>query len=243
MPLGFLRRGTVFTSNAIAVLLVSTVSSMIFLLTIYLQQIQGFSPLSAGLAFLPTGLVFIVVSGFLSARFVTRFGIKPVLVVSMMVLAVGFLLLSTIAPGTPFFSELLPIVLIVSTGAALGWTAFYIAALSGARQGEEGLASGVVNTSVQVGGPIGLAISVTIATTAAAYLTGKMTISAATVAGFSYSFLADALIAGIGLAFTLLLRRPRMVAAVAPPVPSATVHEPLPEPLPQAALAPQKARP
>jgi EmrB/QacA subfamily drug resistance transporter len=237
MPLSFLRRGAVFTSNAIAVLLVSVVSSMIFLLTIYLQQIQGFSPLSAGLAFLPTGLVFLVVSGFLSARFVTRFGLKPVLVVSMIVLAFGFLLLSTISPTTPFLSGLLPIVLVISTGSALGWTAFYIAALSGARRGEEGLASGVVNTSVQIGGPIGLAVSVTIASTVAAHLLGHMSVSAATVVGFNYSFLTDALIAGGGLVFALLLRRSAMPAAE--PAPRAAVNEPTLEPSPPVAIRPQ----
>jgi len=82
MPLGFLRRGAVFSANALAILTISAVSSMIFLLTIYLQTIQGYSALSAGLAFLPTALIFLSVGGYLSARLVTRFGAKPVLLVA-----------------------------------------------------------------------------------------------------------------------------------------------------------------
>ena len=90
MPLGFLRRGTVFTANVIAIVTVSCMSGLIFLLTIYLQQVRGYSGLSAGLAFLPVALVFLVVGGFLSARLVTRFGMKPFLVVEMAFLTIGF---------------------------------------------------------------------------------------------------------------------------------------------------------
>jgi EmrB/QacA subfamily drug resistance transporter len=227
MPLNFLRRGQVFTANALAVLLVSTMSSVIFLLTIYLQQLQGFSALSAGLAFVPTAIVFLVGSGFLSARFVTRFGMRSVLTASMAVLAVGLLLLSRITLTTPFFSALLPWMLIASTGAAFGWTAFYIAGLSGAKQGEEGLASGIINTSTQVGGPIGLAIAVTIASVISSRLTAQIGQSAATVSGFGYSFLADALMAGIGVFLAILLRRPK---AVQVPALSPRIEAPLLKP-------------
>ena len=215
MPLSFLRRGTVFTANAIAILTISCMTSMIFLLTIYLQQFRSYSALSAGLAFLPTALVFLVVGGFLSARFVTRFGMKSVLVSSMVVLALGFFLLSRITLGTSYFLYLLPSMLVASLGAAFAFTAFNIAALSGAKQGEEGLASGLVNTSTQVGGPIGLSIAVTIASTIAASLTGR-TIAAATVDGFGYAFLGSTVMATIAVVFALSLRVPKPIGAPAP---------------------------
>lgn len=211
MPLGFLRRGSVFTANAVSILLVSTMSSVIFLLTIFLQQLQGFSALYAGLAFLPTAIVFLVGSGFLSARFVTRFGMRPVLVSSMSVLTVGFLLLSRITLSTPYFTALLPWLLVASTGAAFGWTAFYIAGLSGAKQGEEGLASGIINTSTQIGGPIGLAIAVTITSVVASRFVGTLSTAAATVTGFSYAFLADAVLTVIGIMFAVSLRKSKSV--------------------------------
>jgi len=210
MPLAFLRRRNIFAPNVIAILIASTSSSMIFLLTIYLQQIQGFSALSAGLAFLPTGIVWLVVSGFLSARFVTRFGMRPTLVGSMVVLTIGLLLLSRITTGTPFFTFLLPSLLVASVGTGFGWTAFYIAALSGADHGEEGLASGIVNTSIQVGAPVGLALSVTIATAVTAPLAGQIGVAASTVAGFDYAFLGDLVLAAIGVVFAaVLLGRPK----------------------------------
>jgi EmrB/QacA subfamily drug resistance transporter len=206
MPLSFLRRSTVFTANAIAVLLVSTMSSVIFLLTIFLQQLQGFSALDAGIAFVPTAFVFLVGSGFLSARFVTRFGMRPVLIASMALLTIGFLFLSRITLGTPFLTALLPWMLVASTGAAFGWTAFYIAGLSGARKGEEGLASGIVNTSTQMGGPVGLAIAVTIASVVASRFVGQIGVPSATVAGFSYAFLADAIMTVLAIIFAVFLK-------------------------------------
>jgi len=208
MPLRFLRRRGVFTANAIAIVTVSAMSGLIFILTIYLQQIRGYSALSAGIAFLPTALVFLVVGGYLSARFVTRFGMKSVLLSGMALLALGFLLLSRITLDTSFLFYLLPSMLVASLGAALAFTAFNIAALSGAKRGEEGLASGLVNTSTQVGGPIGLSIAVTVASVAAASLVAKDQLPAATVAGFGFAFLADVVIAVVGIAFALTIRRP-----------------------------------
>ncbi|MGI0080475.1 MAG: hypothetical protein ACRECH_12725 [Nitrososphaerales archaeon] len=95
-------------------------------------------PCQQDLLFLPTALVFLVVEGSLSARFVTRFGKKLVLISSMVLLALSFLLPSRITLSTPYFSDLLPSILFASFAAALAFTAFNIAALSGARQGEEG---------------------------------------------------------------------------------------------------------
>jgi nucleotide-binding universal stress UspA family protein/predicted MFS family arabinose efflux permease len=211
MPLGFLRRGAVFSANALAILTISAVSSMIFLLTIYLQTIQGYSALSAGLAFLPTALIFLSVGGYLSGKLVTRFGAKPVLLVGMTIQTAGFLLLGQLSVGTPYLTGLLPEMLIVSLGAALSFTAFNIAALSGARKGEEGLASGLINTSTQVGGPIGLAIAVTIVGVVVASLGSSVTAAAATVEGFRYAFLGGASLSGIGIAFALVIRSPRTV--------------------------------
>jgi EmrB/QacA subfamily drug resistance transporter len=211
MPLSFLRRGAVFSANALAILTIAAVSSMIFLLTIYLQQIQGYSALSAGLAFLPTALVFLSVGGYLSAKLVTRFGPKPVLLVGMTIQAAGFLLLTRLAVGTSFLTGLLPDMLVVSLGAALSFTAFNIAALSGARKGEEGLASGLINTSTQVGGPIGLAIAVTIVGVVAASLGASVTAAAATVDGFRYAFLGASVLSSAGIVFALVIRSPKTV--------------------------------
>ena len=218
MPLSFLRRGAVFSANALAILTISAVSAMIFLLTIYLQQIQGYSALSAGFAFLPTALVFLSVGGYLSAKLVTRFGARPVLLVGMTIQAAGFLLLNQLSVETPYLTALLPAMLVVSLGAATSFTAFNIAALSGARKGEEGLASGLINTSTQVGGPIGLAIAVTIVGVVVASLGASVTPAAATVEGFRYAFLGGAVLSGMGIIFASVIRSPRTVVVPKEPI-------------------------
>jgi EmrB/QacA subfamily drug resistance transporter len=218
MPLAFLRRGAVFSANALAILTTSTVGAMIFLLTIYLQQIQGYSALSAGLAFLPTALVFLTVGGYLSGKLVTRFGAKPVLIIGMTIQAAGFVLLDRLSVGTPYLTGLLPYMLVVSLGAATNFTAFNIAALSGARKGEEGLASGLINTSTQVGGPIGLAIAVTIIGIVTSNVGASVTPASATVEGFRYAFLGAAVLSGVGIVVASLIRTPRNVVMSTAPV-------------------------
>src|SRR2546428_10560992 len=101
--------------------------------------------------------------------------------------------------------------LVVSLGPATSFPAFNIAALSGARKGDEGLASGLINTSTQVGGPIGLAIAVTIVGVVAASVGASVTPAAATVEGFRYAFLGGASLSGLGIAFALVMRSPRTV--------------------------------
>ena len=157
MPLRFLRRSSIFGANAVGLLQVGAFVGMVFILTIYLQQVRGYSALSAGLAFAPMGVVFLVVSGFLSARLVNRFGIKPILISGMTLQTIGYLLLSGISLTESYFGLLVPM-LAIAFGTGLGFTAYNIAALAGTRRGEEGLASGLINTSRQIGGPIGLAV-------------------------------------------------------------------------------------
>src|SRR5919112_1422324 len=97
VPLGFLRRGSIFGANAVGLLQVAASVGMIFILTNYFQQILGYSALYAGLAFVPIGIVFLVVSGFLSARLVNRFGVKPILISGMILQTICYLLLSRIS--------------------------------------------------------------------------------------------------------------------------------------------------
>jgi hypothetical protein len=93
MPLGFLRTSTIFGANTVGLLQLAAFVGMVFILTNYLQQMLGYSALSAGLAFVPMGVVFLVVSGFLSARLVNHFGVKPILISGMALQTIGYLLL------------------------------------------------------------------------------------------------------------------------------------------------------
>jgi EmrB/QacA subfamily drug resistance transporter len=223
MPLGFLRRGSIFGANAVGLLQVGSFVGMIFILTNYLQQVRGYSAFSAGLAFLPMGVVFLVISAFLSARLVNRFGVKPIIILGMALQTIAYLLLSPISITESYFGGLLVPMLLIGVGTGLSFTAINIAALTGTRRGEEGLASGLINTSRQIGGPIGLAILLTVANFETPAATGHAVQSAAVAAmvtGFGYAFLGAALLTAVGIIFTALLkhekhRQARVVAATA----------------------------
>jgi hypothetical protein len=207
MPLGFLRRSSIFEANIVGLLQVAASVGMIFILTNYFQQILNYSALSAGFAFVPIGVVFLVVSGFFSAPLVNRFGVKPILITGMTLQTIGYLLLSSISINESYFGLLGPM-LLNGLGTGLGFTAINIAAFTGTRRGEEGLGSGLINTSRQIGGPIGLALLLTIANFEAPHQTGQVIQSAmAVITGFDYALLGAALLTGIGVIFAALLKQ------------------------------------
>jgi EmrB/QacA subfamily drug resistance transporter len=208
MPIGFIRRGSIFWTNALALLQLAGFVAMTFILTNYFQQALGYSALSTGLALAPMGLVFLIISAFLAAPLVNRFGVKPSLILSMVLQTVGYLLLSRISLTESYIGGLLGPMLLIGFGAAFNFTSTNIAVLMGARRGEEGLASGLINTSRQIGGPIGIVVLLTVATFGTPHITGQIIPStAAMVTGFGYAFLAAALITGMGIVFAFSLKQ------------------------------------
>jgi EmrB/QacA subfamily drug resistance transporter len=209
MPLGFMRRGIVFWSNALAMLQLAAFVAMTFILTNYFQQALGYSALSTGLALAPMGVVFLITSAFLAAPLVNRFGVRPSLILSMVLQTVGYLLLSRISITESYVGGLLGPMLLIGFGAAFSFTPTNIAALMGARRGEEGLASGLINTSRQIGGPIGIVVLLTVATFGTTHTTGQITPPSIVdmVTGFGYAFLAAALLTGIGIVFAFSLKQ------------------------------------
>jgi EmrB/QacA subfamily drug resistance transporter len=207
MPLGFLRRSSIFGANAVGLIQVAAFVAMIFILTNYFQQVLGYSALSAGVAFAPMGVVFLVVSGLLSARLVNRFGLKRIIISGMVLQTIGYLLLSSISATDSYFGGLFGPMLLIGVGFGLGYTAINISALTGTRRGEEGVASGLINTSRQIGGPIGLAVLLTVVNFESSATTGRLAVQSASamVPGFGYAFLAAALLTVIGIIFTALL--------------------------------------
>jgi EmrB/QacA subfamily drug resistance transporter len=204
VPLGFLRRSSILTANVLSLVVASTAGGLGFILTIYLQQILGYSALSAGLEFLPPAIIFFVVGGWGSSRLVNRFGLKPVLVTSLALVTLGSALLAQISVAGGYFG-VLPGLLLWALGASIGFPALAIAGLGGIKHGEEGLASGLLSTSQRIGFPLGLAILLTIAgTTNPQPLGGADT--AAVVAGFQHAFLAAAILNGVGLVIALFMR-------------------------------------
>lgn len=195
MPLAFLRRGSVLMANVLGLILAASAGGVSFILTIYLQQVLGFSALSAGLGFLPAALMFFFVGGWGSSYLVDRIGLKPVLVISTTCAALGSALLAPISVGAGYFG-VLPGFLLWSFGASIGFPALAIAGLAGTKHGEEGLASGLIQTSQRLGFPLGLALLLTVASALDPQVG---------VGGFRYAFLASALLSGLGLGIALLI--------------------------------------
>ena len=209
VPLGFLRRGTVLTANVLALIFTSASGGLGFILTIYMQQILGYSALQAGLGFLPPAIIFFVVGGWGSSWFVSRLGIRRVLVASTAFITVGFALLTQISAQGDYLG-IAPGMSLWALGASIGFPALNIAALAGTRPGEEGLASGLISTSQRVGFPLGLAVLLTIATTFDPVPIGAADPSASAagvVAGFRYALVAAALLGVLGVIIALRIRQ------------------------------------
>jgi EmrB/QacA subfamily drug resistance transporter len=158
-------------ANTIVLLFSAAIFPMWYLASLYLQQVLGLSPLKTGLTFLPMTLMIMLVARN-AGKLVTRFGVRTVLGSGLTLMAVGFLLLTKIASGGSAIVYIMIPGLLAAAGIAMSIVPSTIAATQGAKQGQQGLASGMVNTSRQVGGGLGIAILVTLATTRTSDLIG-----------------------------------------------------------------------
>jgi EmrB/QacA subfamily drug resistance transporter len=208
MPLRIFRIRTLAGSNIVALLLGAVVFSNFFLLTLYVQQVLGYSALKTGITFLATAGTVVVVAG-LSQALVTRVGPKPVMVAGMALITGGMLWYTQIPVHGSYASDLLPGYLMVGVGMAFAFIPVSIAALAGVEPREAGLASGLLNTSQQIGGAIGVAVAATVATThAATLLKSGQSAPQALTSGFALGFWVIAGVAAAGtLAALTLVRR------------------------------------
>jgi len=202
MPLGYLRRGTVLTANVLSLILGATVAGLSFILTIYLQQILGYSASEAGAGFLPGAIIFFVVGGWGASRLVNRYGIRRVLVASAALIATGSAMLIGISPQGDYLG-ILPGMILWALGASIGFPAINVAAIAGTKHGEEGLASGLITTSTRLGFPLGLAVLLTIAAA-----TDPAPDAAGVVTGFRYAIAAAALLGVLGVLVALRIKEP-----------------------------------
>jgi EmrB/QacA subfamily drug resistance transporter len=204
LPLRVFRGNRLATATLITAILASIAFSQFFLLTLYLQQVLDYSAAQTGLAFLAIALGVAAMSN-VAQGLVTRFGPRRVLVSGLLLAAASEALLIRLPVHGDYVTDLLPSFLLIGIGMGAAFVAVTIAALQGVPATDAGIASGLVNTSRQVGGAIGLAVVTTIATTA----TGQ-TVSAATLThGFRISFVALAALAGGGALLAGTILRPR----------------------------------
>ncbi|MFC4785324.1 DHA2 family efflux MFS transporter permease subunit [Nocardioides sp. MAHUQ-72] len=216
MRFGILRTRTVSGANVAGFILGTALFSMFLMLTLYMQQVLGFSAMKTGVAYLAvagTAIVWSAVAG----QLVTRVGVKPVLVVGMVMLTAGLLFFTRVPVDGSYVRDLLPGFLVLGVGIGFSFVPISIAALAGVRPAEAGLASGLINTSQQVGGALGIALLSTIATsrTEDSLASGAIP-PQALVDGFSAAFVVGAVVAAAGvLAALTLIRRGEMESPVA----------------------------
>jgi EmrB/QacA subfamily drug resistance transporter len=197
MRLSIFRVRTIAVSDAVLLLAASALFGMFFFASLYVQEILGYSPLKAGLAFLPVTAGIIIGAG-LSQQFIKRFGVRNVSVVGLVLASAGLLYLTQLPVDGSYVSDLLVGLLPMSIGMGLVFVPITLLATSGVSADDSGLASGLFNTAQQVGGSLGLAILSTLAASQTSKLLSdhSTTVAAARVSGYHVAFLA----AGIMLA-------------------------------------------
>ena len=164
LPLQIFRLRTLTASNLSNLLLAGALFAQFFLLTLYMQQVLHYSALKAGVAYTALLLTTIGFSGVAQAL-ATRIGVRPVLTAGLTLSAGGLVLYAQLPVNGHYFWDLFPAFLLSGVGLALAFVAVSIGGLTGVRQAEAGVASGLLNTSQQIGGAIGVALATTIATT------------------------------------------------------------------------------
>jgi EmrB/QacA subfamily drug resistance transporter len=208
LPLRILRSRNVAGANLVQALLVSGALGMFFLAVLYLQRVLGFDALETGVAFLPVSLAIGVLSLGFSARLNLRFGARAVLVPGMALVALGLAWLTRAPVDGGYVVDVLPAMLLLGIGAGVSFPALMTLAMSGASDADAGLASGLVNTTMQVGGALGIAVLATLASSRTDSLGSG---PAALTSGYHLAFTVSAVLVAVGalVAATVLQREGR----------------------------------
>jgi EmrB/QacA subfamily drug resistance transporter len=230
LPLRLFRLPTLRGANVAGLLNGAAAFSQFFLLTLYMQEVLGYSALKTGVAYLAMTLAVITFAN-VAQLLVTRVGVGRVLPIGLSLSTVALLLYTRLPVDGQYFFDLFPAMLISGIGLAFTFVPASIAALSGVQRTEAGIASGLINTSQQVGGAVGLAVASTIAATVTSdYVSAHPGTSAlggpALTDGFHVAFFVLAGLAALGAVLSGILLRPR------PPAPEAQIVEPEPRIVP-----------
>jgi EmrB/QacA subfamily drug resistance transporter len=203
MPLRIYRSRTLSASNLVVLLIGAATFSMWFFLSLYLQQVRGYSAIRAGLAFLPMTLC-IVIGSTVASRMVARVGTKPLLVAGLIAQAIGLAWFSQLTPTGGYAAQVLVPSLLVAIGIGISFVPVTISAVAGVDPEEAGLASGLVNTSRLFGGALGLAVLAALATARTNHALGHGVTSTGLGHGVASAALThSALTSGFELAFAV----------------------------------------
>jgi EmrB/QacA subfamily drug resistance transporter len=243
IPLRLFRSRNVAGANLVQALLVVGIFGMFFLGALYMQRILDYDALQVGLAYLPLTVVMGIMSFRFAGQLNLRFGPQATLVPAMAFIVAGLLLLARTPVDATYVTDLLPAMILIGLGAGLGFPSLMTLAMSGATASDSGLASGLVNTSVQVGGAVGLAVLATFATE---HTDGRLADGASAASALNSGYhLAYLIGAGLGLvaiavaASVLSSRVPEAAGELVPAAAAETVEAPIrARPLPVYADAP-----
>jgi EmrB/QacA subfamily drug resistance transporter len=207
VPLRIFRSRNLSGANVVQGLMVAGMYGMFFLGALYLQKVLGFDSLEVGLGFIPVTAIIGALSLGFSAKLNMRFGAKATLVPGLVFVAAGLVLFSRISVDGSYWSEVLPAMVLVGIGAGLSFPSVMTLAMTGVRPEEAGLASGLVNTTLQVGGALGLAVLATLSTSRTTNLVNSGEGShAALTSGYQLAFVIGAglLVAAVAVAVVVI---------------------------------------
>lgn len=224
MPFSMFHNRSLTTSAVLAALFAASFGGQFYLLTTWLQEARGLDTILSGLAFVPLALA-IVLGTNIGARIVTRLGVRAALVIGTSAGFAGLLAVGLGLDGSSAYAtHVLPWIVLDGLGQGITWTAMWIAASTGVRPGEQGIASGITSTSQQVGGAIGLAVLVAVSTaTVGATNEVGATDAAELGSGLGHAYIVAAVLAGLGaIAAFLGLRGGRPAANTTAPIPTIT---------------------
>ncbi len=214
MPLRMFRSRNVAGANTVQILTVAGMFGMFFLGSLYLQRILGYDPLQIGLAFLPVTIVMGTLSVRFSEPLITRFGARTLLFPGLTLVALGLIWFTQAPVDGSYALHVLPVMILLGTGIGVCFPALMTIAMSGATQSDAGLASGLVNTTAQVGGALGLAVLATLSASRSDTLIeqGRSTAVALT-SGYHLAFWIAAALVVAAIAVALVVVQPEARAA------------------------------
>jgi EmrB/QacA subfamily drug resistance transporter len=206
VPFSIFRIRTLTGANVVGLLVGASLFSMFYFISLYMQQVLGYSAIHAGLSYLPLALTIMASAG-IASGLVTKVGYKPVLAAGLLFIVAGLAWFSRISVGGGFTTDILGPSLLAAAGLGFAFVTTTIAAVAGVPEAESGLASGLINTSQQIGGALGLAVLSAVATshTADALTSGGTSPKGALTDGFQAAFLGGSAIALVGFVLTLVL--------------------------------------
>jgi EmrB/QacA subfamily drug resistance transporter len=208
MPLRLFRSRNVAGANVIQSLLVAGMFGMFFLGALYLQRILGYDALEVGLAFLPATILMGTMSLGFSERLIMRFGPRTTLIPGVVAIGIGLLLFARTPLDGNYLTDLMPPMLLIGLGVGTAFPSLMTLAMSGATPSDSGLASGLVNTSMQVGGAIGLAVLATLATERTNSLLGDgASHLSALNSGYHLAYLVGAALVGVAICVAVFVLR------------------------------------